>query len=68
MNAVRVRVLDLAELKPDQWYFDMHKGSYKPPFPMAGILEQQNGLGEWVPVEVKPPPTTEKELTELMLP
>jgi hypothetical protein len=65
-NAIRIRVLDVAELKPDQWYLDMHRGNYKPDYPMAGIIEILGDGDMWVQVKVVGPPTSKEELTHTL--
>jgi hypothetical protein len=63
---MRIRILDVSELKPEQWYLDMHHGNYKPDYPMAGVIECVNDAGEWKPIDIVPPPSSKEELTEII--
>jgi hypothetical protein len=59
---IRIRILDAAELDPYTWYFDMHRGNFKPDYPMAGLMEYKDEEGVWRTIQQIDPPTTKDEL------
>jgi len=63
---IRIRILDVAELSANRWYFDMHRGNYKPDYPMAGVIEYEDAYGAWQPLEVFDPPMSKAELTHIV--